>query len=197
MPRSQEELQLISLNYVLRLDTLLADEIDTTITFVFDIFAYDNLDTVMASGGSRELFEDIHPYQQGLDVSGIFFIPEQFELYQNFPNPFNPVTTIRYDLPARANVFIVIYDILGRRVRTIIHGLEGPGYQAIQWDGTDDFGRDVIRVFISIRSKSKILTCQLPMEGRLVESGQVILYKPGRCSCYNKICTLFLLCLYM
>ncbi len=47
-------------------------------------------------------------------------IPEHFELHQNYPNPFNPSTKIAFDLPKDAKVKLVIYDILGREIKTLI-----------------------------------------------------------------------------
>jgi len=68
-------------------------------------------------------------------------LPETFALHQNYPNPFNPVTTINYDLPEPGRVHIVIYDILGKQVRTLVNGHQDAGYRSIQWNGTSDNGR--------------------------------------------------------
>ncbi len=70
-------------------------------------------------------------------------VPSVFSLWQNFPNPFNPATVIRYDLPVAARVRVTIYDILGREVKTLIEGVQGGGSMTVQWDGTD---REGIRV---------------------------------------------------
>ncbi|MEE9167621.1 MAG: T9SS type A sorting domain-containing protein [Candidatus Neomarinimicrobiota bacterium] len=70
-------------------------------------------------------------------------IPEHFHLGRNYPNPFNPVTAFRYDLPEGSEVTLTIYDILGRQVRILIQGMEEPGYKSVVWDGTDDFGDPV------------------------------------------------------
>lgn len=70
-------------------------------------------------------------------------IPVAYALRQNYPNPFNPLTTVRYDLPERANVTVTIYDILGRKVRTLVQGLEEPGFKSAIWDGTNDTGEPV------------------------------------------------------
>ncbi|MFN7014695.1 MAG: T9SS type A sorting domain-containing protein, partial [Bacteroidia bacterium] len=47
-------------------------------------------------------------------------MPKQFSLYQNFPNPFNPGTTISFDLPKSTLVTLTIYDILGRKIKTVV-----------------------------------------------------------------------------
>ena len=70
-------------------------------------------------------------------------IPERFALHQNYPNPFNPITTIEYDLPKDAHVYLVIYDILGRKIRTLVSGMQPAGYAEVRWNGTDDWGNKV------------------------------------------------------
>jgi hypothetical protein len=70
-------------------------------------------------------------------------IPEQFALHQNYPNPFNPTTIIEYDLPKDAYVYLVIYDILGRKIRTLVSGMQLAGYAEVRWNGTDDWGNKV------------------------------------------------------
>lgn len=68
-------------------------------------------------------------------------LPRQFTLAQNYPNPFNPETTIIYGLPKKSRVVLKIYDVLGREVRTLVNGEEGPGWKMVPWDGRDDAGR--------------------------------------------------------
>ncbi len=65
-------------------------------------------------------------------------LPENFALSQNYPNPFNPSTTIEFDLPQRADVSLVVYNILGRKVATLVNGSLGAGHHTIVWDGTTD-----------------------------------------------------------
>jgi hypothetical protein len=60
--------------------------------------------------------------------------PQVYKLEQNFPNPFNPSTTIYYDLPADSHVKIMIYDILGREVRSLVDEQESAGYQKVRFD---------------------------------------------------------------
>ncbi len=61
-----------------------------------------------------------------------------FCLIQNSPNPFNPVTALRFGLPARQAVTLSIYDVAGRRVTTLVDGTMDPGWHDIVWDGRDD-----------------------------------------------------------
>ena len=68
------------------------------------------------------------------------FVPELFTLYQNFPNPFNAETTIQYDLPEAVQVELVIYNVSGQKVRTLIKKIEMAGEKSIVWDGKDDRG---------------------------------------------------------
>ncbi len=65
------------------------------------------------------------------------------ELAQNDPNPFNLVTTLRFDLPERAEVALTIYDILGREVVRLINQEMGPGYHQVVWDGVTTRGWEV------------------------------------------------------
>jgi|GEM_PF-1007248 len=66
-----------------------------------------------------------------------------FHLYQNFPNPFNPVTNIKYVLPKKSQVSIVIYDMNGRQVKTLIKGIQPAGTHNIVWEAIDDLGQPV------------------------------------------------------
>ena len=65
----------------------------------------------------------------------------EFQLNQNYPNPFNPVTTIQYDIPVDAEVILVIYDVLGRHVKTLVNTSQSAGYKSIKWIGTNDYGK--------------------------------------------------------
>jgi hypothetical protein len=70
-------------------------------------------------------------------------IPETFSLKQNYPNPFNPTTTIQFSLPKNEYVSLVIYNIMGRRIRTLVdEDKEADNYTVI-WDGCDSYGTRV------------------------------------------------------
>jgi hypothetical protein len=70
-------------------------------------------------------------------------IPAVFSLGQNFPNPFNPTTTINFGLPEDSKVTLKIFDILGRHVDTLVNGAYAPGNYSVVWDATDKYGRAV------------------------------------------------------
>lgn len=64
-------------------------------------------------------------------------VPSGYSLKQNFPNPFNPVTNIKYDILNEGFVKLSVYDILGRELKTIINQNQKPGTYTVQFDGTD------------------------------------------------------------
>jgi len=73
-------------------------------------------------------------------------IPLQYKLLQNYPNPFNPGTTIRFGLPESASgkkVELSIFNILGKKVRTLLNGAMKAGYHEVSWDGKNDQQRQV------------------------------------------------------
>ena len=83
--------------------------------------------------------------------------PDSYRLAQSYPNPFNlPGTTIEFDLPSAQNISMVIVDVRGRVIRSLIDGEERFGFQSIMWDGKNDDG-DVVSsgvYFYQIRSSS-------------------------------------------
>jgi len=64
-------------------------------------------------------------------------IPESFELRQNFPNPFNSETVIEYSLPAASLIKIEIYNLLGQKIKTLVHEFQQSGKHSTKWNGTD------------------------------------------------------------
>ena len=62
--------------------------------------------------------------------------PHEYKLDQNFPNPFNPTTTIYYDLPVESHVSIVLYDILGREVARLVNETRDAGFHAVKFSAT-------------------------------------------------------------
>jgi hypothetical protein len=70
-------------------------------------------------------------------------IPTQFNLHQNYPNPFNATTTIRFELPYASEVLLIVYNLLGKKVKTLRNGKLNAGYHSVRWDGKNDFGHSV------------------------------------------------------
>jgi len=68
-------------------------------------------------------------------------VPDNFALYQNYPNPFNPTTTVKYELPISDNVNIVIINLAGFHIRSLINKKHIAGSYLIDWDGTNDLGK--------------------------------------------------------
>ena len=69
--------------------------------------------------------------------------PEAFSLADNFPNPFNPTTTIKYALPQAADVELTVYNVVGQPVRTLVAEYQSAGRYAVEWDATNDSGHSL------------------------------------------------------
>ncbi len=78
-----------------------------------------------------------------IQIGRLDAVPEDFSLAQNVPNPFNPATTISYEVPESGSVKLVVYNLLGQQVRTLVNDNIEAGFHTIVWDGADEFGRQV------------------------------------------------------
>jgi hypothetical protein len=92
--------------------------------------------TASATAPSPAQFTEIAP-RSGASL------PENFSLSANYPNPFNIQTIIRYALPMEAKVQLVIYNLVGQKVRTLVDEIQPAGYKQAHWDGHDHYGREV------------------------------------------------------
>jgi hypothetical protein len=72
-----------------------------------------------------------------------FGLPARFALYANAPNPFRPMTEIRFDLPRTSRVHLEVFDIAGRKVNTLLDGTIGAGSRSVLWNGRDAQGKSV------------------------------------------------------
>jgi len=70
-------------------------------------------------------------------------LPKEYALFQNYPNPFNPSTVIKFTLPANAHVELTIYNLLGKKVRTLVTSDLAAGDHSVTWDGLDEIGDGV------------------------------------------------------
>ena len=78
-----------------------------------------------------------------LSVNNDRLINTYYILHENYPNPFNPITTLRYNLPEDALVNINIYDMMGRQVRTLVNSQQTVGFKSVQWNAINDKGTPV------------------------------------------------------
>lgn len=81
-------------------------------------------------------------------------LPTEFALHGNYPNPFNPSTQIRFDVPKASPVTMAIYNLLGQEVRTLLDGVFDAGRHAITWNGRDNRGLDVGTGVYLVRMKA-------------------------------------------
>ncbi|UCH84312.1 MAG: hypothetical protein JSW50_01085, partial [Candidatus Latescibacterota bacterium] len=100
-------------------------------------------DVVVIVGNNDELLgaQSIDTPPSETETTGA---PNEFVLYQNHPNPFNPTTTIRFAVPPGGGmVTLRVYDVGGHLVRTLVNGVESPGEKSAIWDGKNDAGNPV------------------------------------------------------
>jgi len=103
-------------------------------------------------------------------IATVSAIPSNFELSQNFPNPFNPVTTIRYGLPREERVTLKVYNLFGQEVATLINNeLKNAGYHAAIWDGRNNSGKAAVSGVYFVRLRVGPSTSSGPAAG----SGQI------------------------
>jgi len=67
----------------------------------------------------------------------LYQVPDEFDLHQPYPNPFNPVTTIKFYIPKSGIVTLTVYDLLGKEVETIINQYINVGYHTIRWSASN------------------------------------------------------------
>jgi len=103
------------------------------ITFTFDI-------NRIAPVNKKDTIDFMITDANGTSVMKSFIFsyipPKEFKLEQNFPNPFNPTTTIQYQLPADSKVTLMVYDILGSEVTTLVNEEQEAGYKEVKFNGS-------------------------------------------------------------
>ncbi|MFC1481880.1 leucine-rich repeat domain-containing protein [Candidatus Neomarinimicrobiota bacterium] len=106
----------------------------------WQIYATDgSADTTWAADGPYQLTIDAST----LDVLVQALLPTEFALHPAYPNPFNPSTNIRFDLPVTGEISLIVYDILGREVAELASGLQPAGYHQLRWSGRAANGSSV------------------------------------------------------
>jgi len=101
-----------------------------------------NVNPSYYGGNSPDMGTYESPFTGLLALNGIG-LPDVFALHANYPNPFNPVTTIGYTLSEEATINITVYDITGKIVNNLVNNYKSSGYNSIQWNATNDKGAPV------------------------------------------------------
>jgi len=109
------------------------------VTVQFSMEATDGIDTVKITGDNRVVFINRYEYLSTVGEG----IPKEFALHENYPNPFNPSTTLRFDLPELSDVNIVIYNMVGQKIKSFRMSSMAAGYHSLKWDATNDYGDQV------------------------------------------------------
>jgi hypothetical protein len=103
-----------------------------------------SIDQISATNGmAQELLDQA--YQQ-MGINNAPYLPKAFALSQNYPNPFNPSTTISYAIPdgnAQVGVKLSVFNLRGQLVRSLVDQSQSPGNYNVNWDGSDDNGRQI------------------------------------------------------
>ena len=122
------------------------------LTFAWSVQASDGTDTTHAGNGPRTLIVNVNAMYMDVDGDNI---PDEFALYDNYPNPFNPVTSINYDIPEATDVTLDVYNLMGQRVRTLVSRHHEPGRYRVVWDATNDFGSPIASGMYIFKIQSK------------------------------------------
>ena len=117
-------------------DALSGPTESATIVFTATGYEPDTLEVTLTYGTTTCIDVELMVDQ----TTGTDKVPSTTELFANHPNPFNPSTTIRYNLAAGGDVRLIVYDAAGHRVRSLVNGNESAGEHAVEFDGRDDRG---------------------------------------------------------
>ncbi len=92
---------------------------------------------------SEQEAKELYDLATAVPENDIVLLPKETRLLPNFPNPFNPRTIIRYDLPRKAHVVLKIFNLLGQEVTTLVDETKEAGRYQIEWNGSDHYGQAV------------------------------------------------------
>jgi len=112
-------------------------EITPTTVFEVQLNADFCVDTLINAGGNLIFNGTRCGTPVGIITENNEEIPTKFSLYDNYPNPFNPTTIIKFDIPKNAQTSIIIYDVTGREVTKLINRLLKPGRYSVIFDGSN------------------------------------------------------------
>jgi predicted outer membrane repeat protein len=116
----------------------------------FFVYSYEDgkwnrLDSYLEGNSVCSKIKKLNPYRLVYDPTAkqSASLPKTYELFQNSPNPFNPETQIKYDLPATGHVQLAVYNVLGQKVKVLVSEVQEAGHRSATWDGKDDLGKEV------------------------------------------------------
>ncbi|OUX31558.1 MAG: hypothetical protein CBE24_04955, partial [bacterium TMED264] len=112
----------------------------THLTVHWDVHSYDGWESTTSANGPFHFTVDMSGYVSEYLSAEESNLPDVFALHNNYPNPFNPVTNITYDVPEVADVKLEIFNVMGQKVRTLASGSHQPGRYRVVWNATNDFG---------------------------------------------------------
>lgn len=122
----------------------------------------------VAFDGTRTIHGPISVTPQAAEAVEAQALPTEFGLSQNVPNPFNPSTTIRYQLSEPGDVTLTVLDVLGQEITVLVSAMQPAGGYGVTWDGRDGAGRQV---------SSGGYLCRLEVEGEFLETRKMILVR--------------------
>ncbi|TRZ64922.1 T9SS C-terminal target domain-containing protein [bacterium] len=111
-----------------------ANQMQNVMTSLNNIFFVNSL-TGYAVGNNGLIYKTVTGGVTGIKSVGNV-IPDKYSLYQNYPNPFNPSTKIRYTIPHTVNAKIIVYDVTGREIETLVNEKQSPGTYEVTFDGS-------------------------------------------------------------
>ena len=145
-------------NFYFPLERLITEQktLNSDVTyFDWDIYSKDNELNTSSLNGSYTVIIDRNLLSAIADGQ----LPVDFNLKQNFPNPFNPTTSIQYQLPEAGFITLEVFDVSGRKIKTLINSQQNAGYKTVMWNGTNDAGMPVSTgmYIYSLRSGDKVI----------------------------------------
>ena len=107
------------------------------VAFTMDVT--DGIDTTKMDDDPKLIYIRRYDYLSTVDDQ----IPTDFTLHENYPNPFNPTTTLRFDIPEISDVTVTIFNMIGQKIKSFNMQSAPAGYHSLTWDATNDLGAPV------------------------------------------------------
>jgi hypothetical protein len=134
-------------------------DVDVTIGMTY----YYRVSSTDFAGNKSELSSEFALLVTSVEGVELAAVPDDYVLLQNYPNPFNPSTEIAFGLPKEDHVTLVVYNVLGARVRTLAEGTFAAGHHSLVWQGDNDRGQNVGpgMYFYRLETSSTTLTMKM------------------------------------